>query len=219
MEAASRTVDLLRHLKVPLTVVGGSLRFMGKLGSIAVAALKLLLNVFSFVDADPATRQLSMQEFRLPHFVPPPPPPAVEPAWPTQTVSAISETVTWAQGMATHALAAIEATKQVVLDSEFLLLEHDECSQAELGFSVRLTTCRPLHHRRPAPCPAPHMYMHMCIVYSSPRAMCRLERHTEIMRGIARQFCPTPFGTVGRARARPPGSAASRRGGAATGRT
>ena len=140
MEAASRTVDLLRHLKVPLTVVGGSLRFMGKLGSIAVAALKLLLNVFSFVGSDPATRQLSMQEFRLPHFVPPPPPPAVEPAWPTQTVSAISETVTWAQGMATHALAAIEATKQVVLDSEFLLLEHEESSQAELGFSVRPTT-------------------------------------------------------------------------------
>ena len=111
MEAASRTVDLLRHLKVPLTVVGGSLRFMGKLGSIAVAALKLLLNVFSFVGSDPATRQLSMQEFRLPHFVPPPPPPAVEPAWPTQTVSAISEIVTCAKGLASHALAAIEATK------------------------------------------------------------------------------------------------------------
>ena len=172
MEAASRTVDLLRHLKLPLTVVDGSLRFIGKLGSIAVAALKLLLNVFSFVGADPATRQLSMQEFRLPHFVLPPPPPAPQPAWPTQTVSAISETVTWAKGLATHAIAAIEATKQVVLDSEFLMLEHDECSQAELGFSVRPTTCLPLHCCRPAPCPAPHM----CIVYSWPRAMRRLER-------------------------------------------
>ena len=172
MEAASRTVDLLRHLKLPLTVVDGSLRFIGKLGSIAVAALKLLLNVFSFVGADPATRQLSMQEFRLSHFVLPPPPPAPQPAWPTQTVSAISETVTWAKGLATHAIAAIEATKQVVLDSEFLMLEHDECSQAELGFSVRPTTCLPLHCCRPAPCPAPHM----CIVYSWPRAMRRLER-------------------------------------------
>ena len=174
VRTASRTVDLLRHLKVPLTVVGGSLKFIGKLGSIAVAALKLLLNVFSFVGSDPATRQLSMQEFLLPRFVAPTQPP-VQTAWPTQTVSAISETVTWAKGLATHAIAAIEATKQVVLDSEFLMLEHDECSQAELGFSVRLTTCRPLHHRRPAPCPAPHMYVHVhCVLVASsdvsPRA-------------------------------------------------
>lgn len=154
MEAASRTPDLLRHLNVPLTVVGGSLRFIGKLGSIAVAALKLLLHVFSYVGTDPATRQLSMQEFLLPRFVAPTPLP-VQTAWPTQTVSAISETVTWAKGLATHAIAAIEATKQVALDSEFLMLEHDECSQAELGFSVRPTTCLALHCCRPAPCPPP----------------------------------------------------------------
>ena len=107
MRTASRTVDLLRHLKVPLTVVGGSLKFIGKLGSIAVAALKLLLNVFSFVGSDPATRQLSMQEFGLPRFVPPSPPPPVQPAWTTQTVSVAMETVAYAQHLADRALAAI----------------------------------------------------------------------------------------------------------------
>ena len=171
LEAASRTEVLLHYLAVVPNIVRGRM-YPPKLGSIAVAALKLLLHVVSYVGGDPATRQLSMQEFRLPHFVPPPPPPAVEPAWPTQTVSAISEIVTCAKGLASHALAAIEATKQVVLDSEFLLLEHEESSQAELGFSVRPTTCLPLHCCRPAPCPAPHM----CIVYSWPRAMRRLER-------------------------------------------
>ena len=131
LEAASRTEVLLHYLAVVPNIVRGRM-YPPKLGSIAVAALKLLLHVVSYVGGDPATRQLSMQEFRLPHFVPPPPPPAVEPAWPTQTVSAISEIVTCAKGLASHALAAIEATKQVVLDSEFLLLEHEERSEAEL---------------------------------------------------------------------------------------
>ena len=173
LEAASRTEVLLHYLAVVPNIVRGRM-YPPKLGSIAVAALKLLLHVVSYVGGDPATRQLSMQEFRLPHFVPPPPPPAVEPAWPTQTVSAISEIVTCAKGLASHALAAIEATKQVVFDSEFLLLEHEESSQAELGFSVRPTTLPPI--APPPPCPLPCPAPHMCIVYSSPRAMRRLER-------------------------------------------
>ena len=158
LEAASRTEALLHYLAVVPTIVRGRI-YPPKLGSIAVAALKLLLNVFSFVGTDPATQQLSMQEFQLPHFVPPPPPPAVDPAWPAQTLSAFAETVTWARGLARHAVVAIEGAKQVIFDTEFLLQEHDERSKAELGFSVRPTTCRPLHRRRTAPCPArPHMH-------------------------------------------------------------
>ena len=114
VEAASRTEGLLRHLNVPMQMVHGSLRFTGKLGSIAVAALKLLLHVFSYVGTDPATRQLSMQEFRLPHFVPPSSPPPVQPAWTTQTVSVVMQTVAYAQHLANRALAAIALSAQAI---------------------------------------------------------------------------------------------------------
>ena len=42
VEAASRTIPLLRRLNVPLVSDGGAFRYVGKLGSIAVAALKRL---------------------------------------------------------------------------------------------------------------------------------------------------------------------------------
>ena len=135
MEAASRTPDLLRHLNVPMTFVRGALRHTGKLGSIAVAALKLLLHVFSYVGTDPATRQLSMQEFRLPHFVPPScsSPPPVQPAWTTQTVSVVMQTVAYAQHLANRALAAIALSAQAISEPEMLMMQYEGLVEAAVS--------------------------------------------------------------------------------------
>ena len=133
VEAASRTPDLLRHLNVPMTFVRGALRHTGKLGSIAVAALKLLLHVFSYVGTDPATRQLSMQEFRLPHFVPPSSPPPVQPAWTTQTVSVVMQTVAYAQHLANRALAAIALSAQAISETEMLMMQYEGLVEAAVS--------------------------------------------------------------------------------------
>ena len=147
VEAASRTPDLLRHLNLPLEMVSGSLRFTGKLGSIAVAALKLLLHVFSYVGTDPATRQLSMQEFVLPRFVPPSPPPPVQPAWTTQTVSVVMETVAYAQHLAGRAAAAIALSAQAISETEMMMMQYEGLVEA----AVSPPPPPPLHRQAPAP--------------------------------------------------------------------
>ena len=104
LEAALRTPSLLEKLNAVGCTVGRRV-YPVKLGSIGVAALKLLLGTVAFVDPGP-TEQLSMQHFQLPHIVPPSPPP-VQPAWTAQTVSVAMETVAYAQHLADRALAAI----------------------------------------------------------------------------------------------------------------
>ena len=196
VEAASRTPDLLRHLNLPLEMVSGSLRFTGKLGSIAVAALKLLLHVFSYVGTDPATRQLSMQQFGLPRFVPPSPPPPVQPAWTTQTVSVVMETVAYAQHLAGRAAAAIALSAQAISETEMMMMQYEGLVEAAVSpppppplhrqAPAPRRNCRPCPVRQHRPCsvrqhrrrrchPAPHAFTRHCL--ASPTIHARVHLH------------------------------------------
>ena len=153
VEAASRTPDHLRHLNVPMEMVRGSLRATGKLGSIAVAALKLLLHVLSYVGTDPETRQLSMQQFGLPRFVPPSPPPPVQPAWTTQTVSVVMETVAYAQQLANRAVAAIALSAQAISETEMMIMQYEGLVEAAVSPPPPPNTPPPGPRTPPQPSP------------------------------------------------------------------
>lgn len=98
-------------------VGGGAVRCACKLGSIAIATLKILLGTVAFVGSGP-TQQVSMQHFQLPHFVLPQPRPATERVWPSQTVALIEATVGWARFLAGRAAAAIAGAQEALLLAE-----------------------------------------------------------------------------------------------------
>jgi hypothetical protein len=95
-----------------------------KLGSIAIATLKILLGTVAFVGSG-LTQQVSMQHFQLPQFVPPQPRPATERVWPSQTVALIEATVGWARFLAGRAAAAIAGAQEALLLAEVAMQSSD----------------------------------------------------------------------------------------------
>ena len=153
LEAALRTPSLLEKLNAVGCTVGRRV-YPVKLGSIGVAALKLLLGTVAFVDPGP-TEQLSMQHFQLPHFVPPSPPP-VQPAWTTQTVNVVMQIVAYAQHLADRASAAIALSAQAISETEMMMMQFEGQIEAAVS-STPLPPPPPPPPGPPAfaPCAAP----------------------------------------------------------------
>ena len=150
LEAALRTPSLLEKLNAVGCTVGRRV-YPVKLGSIGVAALKLLLGTVAFVDPGP-TEQLSMQHFQLPHFVPPSPPP-VQPAWTTQTVNVVMQIVAYAQHLADRARAAIALSAQAISETESMMMQYEGLIEAAVSPPPPPNTPPPGPRTPPQPSP------------------------------------------------------------------